>query len=44
MANTDGVNIVITGDATQAEKAIKDVSNAIDGVKGADVNRVLELS
>ena len=44
MANTDGVNIVITGDATQAEKAIKDVSNAIDGVKGADVKITADAS
>ena len=44
MASTEGVNIVISGDASQAEKAIKDVSSAIDGVKGTDVKITADAS
>lgn len=44
MASTEGVNIVISGDSSQAEKAIKDVSSAIDGIKDSSVKITADAS
>lgn len=44
MANTEGVNIVISGDNSQAVKAIEDLTKAIDGVKDSKVKITADAS
>ena len=38
MADTEGVNIVISGDSSQAVKAVKDAQGAIDKLKGQSLD------
>lgn len=44
LASTEGVNIVISGDSSQAVKAVDDVSKAIDGVKSTSVKVTADAS
>lgn len=44
MASTEGVNIVISGDSSQAVKAVDDVSKAINGVKDSSVKVTADAS
>ena len=44
MASSEGVNIVISGDSSQAVKAVDDVSKAIDGVKSSSVKVTADAS
>ena len=44
IASTEGVNIVISGDNSQAVKAIEDLTKAIDGVKDSKVKITADAS
>lgn len=44
MANTEGVNIVISGDSSQAVKAVEDVSKAVDSVKSNSIKITADTS
>lgn len=44
MASTEGVNIVISGDSSQAVNEVEKVSKAIDGVKGTSIRITADSS
>lgn len=44
MASTEGVNIVISGDSSQAVKAVDDVTKAVDNVKGNSIKITADTS
>lgn len=44
MASTEGVNIVITGDSSQAVKAVDDVSKAVNSVRGNSIKITADTS
>ena len=44
MASTEGVNIVISGDSSQAVNEVEKVSKAIDGVKGTSIKITADSS
>lgn len=44
MASTEGVNIVITGDSSQAVKAVDDVTKAVNSVRGNSIKITADTS